>query len=74
MAERLPVLRFWLLSRRFIQKAHKVGLKVHAWTIDDPDDMKRAIASGVDGIITDFPTRLRAIVDEYAEGVLENSN
>ena len=63
MAERLPVLRIWLLSRGFIQKAHEAGLKVHAWTIDDPDDMKRAIINGVDGIITDFPTRLRAILD-----------
>lgn len=64
MAERLPVLRIWLLSRRFIEKAHKVGLKVHAWTVNDPDDMKRAITNGVDGIITDFPSRLRAILDD----------
>ena len=64
MAERLPVLRFWLLSRSFIQKAHAAGLKVHAWTVDDPNDMQRAIANGVDGIITNFPTRLRAIVNE----------
>jgi glycerophosphoryl diester phosphodiesterase len=64
MAERLPVVRFWLLSPGFIRKAHNTGLKVHAWTVDDPDDMKRAIANGVDGIITNFPTRLRAIVDE----------
>ncbi len=64
MAERLPVLRFWLLSHRFVEQAHLLGLKVHAWTVDDPNDMKRAIANGVDGIITNFPTRLRAIVDE----------
>ena len=64
MAERLPVLRFWLLTRGFIQKAHDVGLKVHAWTVDDPNDMQRAIANGVDGIITNFPTRLRDVVDE----------
>ena len=64
MAERLPVIRFWLLSRRFIQRAHAAGLKVHAWTVDDPNDMKRAIINGVDGIITNFPTRLRAILDE----------
>jgi glycerophosphoryl diester phosphodiesterase len=64
MAERLPVLRLWLLSRGFIQKAHDAGLKVHAWSVDDPVDMQRAIANGIDGIITDFPSRLRAIVDE----------
>jgi glycerophosphoryl diester phosphodiesterase len=64
MAERLLLLRIWLLSRAFIRKAHNTGLTVHAWTVDDPDDMKRAIANGVDGIITDFPTRLRAILDD----------
>ena len=61
---RLPVIRFWLLSQRFIRKAHSVGLKVHAWTIDNPIDMQRAIINGVDGIITDFPGPLRAILDE----------
>jgi glycerophosphoryl diester phosphodiesterase len=61
---RLPVIRFWVLSRRFIRKAHRVGLKVHAWTVDNPDDMQRAIINGIDGIITDFPGPLRAILDE----------
>ncbi|HEX7770961.1 MAG TPA: glycerophosphodiester phosphodiesterase family protein, partial [Pyrinomonadaceae bacterium] len=64
MAERLPVIRLWLLTRGFICKAHNEGLKVHAWTIDDPEDMQRAIINGIDGIITDFPGPLRAILDE----------
>jgi len=62
MRERL--IGFWLLTRGFIRKAHAAGLKVHAWTVDDPMDMRRAIANGIDGIITDFPSRLRAILDE----------
>jgi len=64
ISERLPVLRLWLLSRAFIRKAHNAGLKVHAWTVDDPIDMQRAIVNGIDGIITDFPATLRAILDE----------
>ena len=64
MAERIPFLRFWLLSRRFVQTAQANGFKVHAWTVDDTTDMQRAIISGVDGIITDFPGPLRAIVNE----------
>jgi glycerophosphoryl diester phosphodiesterase len=64
MAERLPVIRLWLLTRGFIRKAHAAGLKVHAWTVDNPVDMQRAIVNGVDGIITDFPGPLRAILDE----------
>lgn len=64
MTERLPVVRLWLLSQRFIQKAHDAGLKVHAWTVDDPADMQRAIRNGVDGIITNFPSRLAKIVNK----------
>jgi len=64
MAERLPVIRLWLLTRGFIRKAHNEGLKIHAWTVDDPVDMQRAIINGIDGIITDFPGPLRAILDE----------
>ena len=64
MAERLPIIRLWLLTRGFIRKAHAAGLKVHAWTVDNPVDMQRAIVNGVDGIITDFPGPLRAILDE----------
>lgn len=62
MSERLPVLQLWLLTRGFIRKAHNAGLKVHAWTVDDPSDMRRAIANGIDGIITDFPDTLRKIL------------
>lgn len=62
ISERLPVLRIWLLSRGFIRKAHNAGLKVHAWTVDDPSDMRRAIANGIDGIITDFPSTLQKIL------------
>ena len=62
MRERL--LGFWLLTRGFIRKAHAAGFKVHAWTVDDPVDMQRAIDNDIDGVITDFPSRLRAILDK----------
>jgi len=62
MAERVPVLRFWLLTRGLVRRAHEFGLKVHAWTVNDPADMQRALDNGVDGIVTDFPGRLRAIL------------
>ncbi|MEN3328716.1 MAG: glycerophosphoryl diester phosphodiesterase [Acidobacteriota bacterium] len=62
MRERL--IGFWLLTRGFIRKAHNDSLKVHAWTVDDPADMRRAITNGIDGIITNFPTRLRTILDD----------
>ena len=38
---------------RLIEAAHENGVEVHVWTIDDPDDMRRLFALGVDGVITD---------------------
>jgi glycerophosphoryl diester phosphodiesterase len=47
-----------LVTSGFIYEAHKHGLEVHAWTINDETSMKRLIELKVDGIITDFPNRL----------------
>ena len=33
-------------------------MDVHAWTINEVEDMQRMIDLGVDGIITDYPDRL----------------
>jgi glycerophosphoryl diester phosphodiesterase len=47
-----------LVTSGFIEEAHKLGLEVHAWTINDEAAMKRLIELKIDGIITDFPDRL----------------
>lgn len=44
-----------------IKAAHKEGLMVNVWTVNDKDTMKRFLEWGVDGIITDFPDRLAAL-------------
>jgi glycerophosphoryl diester phosphodiesterase len=44
-----------VVSRRFIRHAHAAGVPVKVWTVNDPDDMRRLIAWGVDGLITDRP-------------------
>jgi glycerophosphoryl diester phosphodiesterase len=51
-------------DRAFIDRAHARGLKVIPWTINDPDTMRAQIAAGADGIITDYPSRLRAVESE----------
>jgi glycerophosphoryl diester phosphodiesterase len=33
------------------------------WTVNEPADMERAIAAGVDGLITDYPDRLRNVLE-----------
>ncbi len=53
-----------VLSRRFLREAHKRNLPVHVWTVDDPADMRRLLAMGVDGIQTDRPDLLAPILSE----------
>jgi glycerophosphoryl diester phosphodiesterase len=47
----------------FVARAHRLGLKVIPWTVNDAGAMRAQIAAGADGIITDFPTRLRSVME-----------
>jgi glycerophosphoryl diester phosphodiesterase len=47
------------LDRAAIAEAHALGLAVLPWTVNDPADMARLIAWGVDGLCTDYPDRAR---------------
>lgn len=47
------------LTPESVQEAHALGLKVLAWTVNDPLQMARFIDMGVDGIVTDRPDVLR---------------
>ena len=53
--------RLTIVDRRFIDRAHRLGLQVHVWTIDDPDEMRRLLDLGVDGIMTDRVEVLRKV-------------
>jgi glycerophosphoryl diester phosphodiesterase len=50
------------LTETLVQEAKALGLKVIPWTINNLADMDRLIGWGVDGIITDYPERLRAVM------------
>ena len=42
-----------------LDEAHRQGLIVNAWTVNEPSDIHRMIDLGVDGIITDYPARVQ---------------
>ena len=47
-----------------VAAAKALGIKVIPWTVNERADMERFVALGVDGIITDYPDRLRAVMAE----------
>ncbi len=50
------------LNAARVAEAHALGLRVVPWTVNEIADMARLIEQGVDGIITDQPDRLRAVL------------
>jgi len=47
-----------------IARAHALDLAFHVWTVNAADEQHALLDRGVDGIVTDHPTRLRAVIDE----------
>lgn len=51
-----------VVDRTFVTYAHRIGMQVHVWTIDDPDEINRLLDLGVDGIMTDRIEVLRDVL------------
>jgi glycerophosphoryl diester phosphodiesterase len=54
-----------LVTGRFVRAAHRAGLPVYVWTIDDAPTMRRLLALGVDAIMTNRP---RLLFEVLAQG------
>ena len=52
-----------IVTAAFLDEAHRRGLHVHVWTIDDREEMERLLDLGVDGIMTDRPAVLREVLE-----------
>ncbi|MDQ3097369.1 MAG: glycerophosphodiester phosphodiesterase, partial [Chloroflexota bacterium] len=65
LVERATAAGLWALhpnqayvTLELVAAAHAAGLKVNAWTANDPADIAALMAAGVDGICSDFPERV----------------
>lgn len=52
-----------LTTAESVTDAHSLGLPVSVWTVNEPDEMARFLDLGVDAIVTDYPDRLRAVLE-----------
>jgi len=53
-----------IVSPRFISHAHRAGLPVKVWTVNEVEDMRRLIGWGVDALITDRPDLAAGVVQD----------
>jgi glycerophosphoryl diester phosphodiesterase len=53
-----------LVTAKHVAWAREHGCQINTWTVDEPEEMRRLIGLGVDGIITDRPDVLRAVIQE----------
>ena len=54
------------VNRELMDRAHKDGMKVVTWTVDDKAEMHRLIGLGVEAIISNYPDRLLEVVKSYS--------
>ena len=56
-----------LVDERFLAAAHARDLQVHVWTVDTPADCTTMLDLGVDGVMTDRPAMLRALLQQRGQ-------
>lgn len=54
------------LNEATLREAQALGLKVLPWTVNEPAAIERLVALGVDGLISDYPDRVRAVLARRA--------
>jgi glycerophosphoryl diester phosphodiesterase len=52
-----------LVDAALVEEAHQAGLAVHVFTVDAEAEMRRLLGLGVDGLFTNHPNRMRALLD-----------
>ncbi len=62
-----------VVTRRFLEAAHRAGRPVQVWTVNDPAEMRRLMDIGVDGLTTDRPDVLHDIWRQRSASAMSGS-
>ncbi len=54
-----------ILTREMVDSAHRSYIQVVTWTVNEPDEMRAALSTGVNGLMTDYPDRLKKVLEEF---------
>jgi glycerophosphoryl diester phosphodiesterase len=65
--------RIRIVSPRFIRHVHEAGRRVQVWTVDEEADMRRLLAWGVDGLISNRPDVAVRIRDAFLAAGMRQS-
>ena len=65
--------RHLMIDHEYVQRYQQLGYRISTWTVNHPGEMKRLLKLGVDSIITDYPERLKQIVDAHFNKPQEGS-
>lgn len=56
---------YYAVNKDILESAHKEGLMVNPFTVNDENTMKMLLSIGVDGIITNYPDKLNEIMEDF---------
>ena len=56
---------FLSVTKTYVKRLHKHGIKVNVWTVNKPETVNKLLRMGVDGIITDVPQMVNALVERF---------
>lgn len=56
---------YYTVTKRYVDRLHKNGIKVNVWTVNKPETVNKLLKYGVDGLITDVPKTVNALVERF---------
>ncbi|MDD5369440.1 MAG: glycerophosphodiester phosphodiesterase family protein, partial [Anaerolineaceae bacterium] len=58
------------VDAHLVERVHRRGRRIHVWTVNQPEDMRRLFRLGVDGIFTDDPALALHVLGEPVDSIV----